>query len=351
MGWNHLWVWNQQTLLFLESIASENIFSYCIMDKQILDEVVGVCKRLIWDVKDLRYDVSQNDKQSHFIEKMRSLNDFQRIIIVHGLKNGDPFYKLCELGSKCLTKCKAKRYKKRLTEQLMRGHTFTEKRIEEMLLLMHVAVDAMEGEPIIIVQLKEAITALEKLQIKDVTKELRDVKGELSKRKGSVSQTKTEKENAMEYKKELLVKATSSLIDADKEVKTQQGELDAAKIKLANAKGKQTKFAAQYDVTKEEDDVKKASDKLKVAKTAFESATKDALAAEAAFEKERKSFQRLEYCERKLGEIVTNLTTLDEPLTSYKYIGSSDALFHRNNDIVMSILRAVDENGIMHVKR
>jgi hypothetical protein len=80
-------------------LLRRNIFSYCIMD-QTLNEVVGCCKRLIWDVKDLRYDVRYNDKPSHLVEKMRMLDNFQRSIALHGLTKNDPFYELCLRGSK-----------------------------------------------------------------------------------------------------------------------------------------------------------------------------------------------------------------------------------------------------------
>ena len=76
---------------------------------QIVTEIVGVCKRIIWDIRDLRDDVRDNDKSSHFVNKMRSLDDFQRIIAIHGLKDEDPLYELCVVGSKCIAKGKTRR--------------------------------------------------------------------------------------------------------------------------------------------------------------------------------------------------------------------------------------------------
>ncbi len=64
------------------------------------NEIVMCCKRLIWETRDLRHDVRHNNKPSCLIEKIRALNDFQRIIALHGLRKDDPFYKLCVLGSK-----------------------------------------------------------------------------------------------------------------------------------------------------------------------------------------------------------------------------------------------------------
>jgi hypothetical protein len=66
----------------------------------VIDEIIGVCKRLIWDVKDLRYDVCHNDKSSHLVEKIRSLDVFQRIIAIHGLEKDNVFYRLCMIGTK-----------------------------------------------------------------------------------------------------------------------------------------------------------------------------------------------------------------------------------------------------------
>ncbi len=110
MGWNHIWIWNKKTLFFVE-----NIFSYCIM-RQTIDELVQVAKRLVWEVKDLHYDVRHNDKLSHFFDKMRSLDDFQRIIVVHGLTDDDPLYQLCMKGSKSIAKGKPRRIRRYLSQ-------------------------------------------------------------------------------------------------------------------------------------------------------------------------------------------------------------------------------------------
>jgi len=78
-----------------------NIFSHYIMDKHILDEVVGVVKRLIWDAKDMRHDIRLHEKSSYLVESLSSLDVFQRVIALHGLKSdSSPFYKLCMLGAK-----------------------------------------------------------------------------------------------------------------------------------------------------------------------------------------------------------------------------------------------------------
>ena len=82
------------------------------MNNCVIDEIVGTLKRLIWDVRDLRDDVRHNDKLQHFIEKMSSLDDFQRILVVYGLQKDDPRYKLCMVGSKALSGKKLHKYNK-----------------------------------------------------------------------------------------------------------------------------------------------------------------------------------------------------------------------------------------------
>ena len=67
---------------------------------QILTEVVGVIKKLIWDVGDLRHDIRSIEKPSHLVEKLSSLDDFQRIIALYGLNRKHPYYELCVIGSK-----------------------------------------------------------------------------------------------------------------------------------------------------------------------------------------------------------------------------------------------------------